>query len=137
DLLSRSDLVSLFYGRFCLDFSVTRQEVAVIDFQSEGLAIIRMRSASHGAVTDSVSPSAFFKIQIATGMGTEAVVAIRSEGARRANPVCRGNCGKRERKFAGIGNIRLVRRFGDCRFLAHGVQESVPSLTVRHNQTIH
>src|SRR5205814_10544931 len=87
DLLSRPDRISLLHCRFRLDFSITRQEFTVIDFQSESFAIKWIRSANHGAVTDGMNPSAFFKIQIATGMGTEAVVAIRSEGARRANPV--------------------------------------------------
>jgi len=131
DLLSRSDLVSLFHGRICLDFSVTRQDVAMIDFQGEGLAIKGIRSANHGAVTDGMNPSAFWKIQIATGMGTEAVVAIRSKGARRVNPVGRGKRRKRKNESVGpAGNIRVIQ-------LAGGVQECVPGLTLRRNETIH
>jgi hypothetical protein len=103
----------------------------VIDFQGEGLAIKGIRSANHSAVTDGMNPGAFWKIQVATGMGTEAVVAIRSKGARRMNPVGRGKRRKREKESMRIaGNIRLIE-------LARGVQERVPCLTFRRNQTIH
>ena len=76
DLLASVDLVSFFHSRCCLDFSVTRDTVPVIDFQGEGLTIKRVRSADDGTVTDSMNPSALLKIQIATGVGTEAVVPV-------------------------------------------------------------
>jgi hypothetical protein len=79
--------VAFLHSRCFLDLSVTREELAVIDLQSKGFAIKRVRSACDGAVGDRVNPGAFLKIQVAASMGAAAVVSVRTKGTRRMSPI--------------------------------------------------
>src|SRR6187399_2832110 len=87
DLLACVDPVALLHSCCFLDLSVTRDELAVIDLQSKGFAIKRVRSACDNAVGDRVNPGAFLKIQVAASMRTAAVVSVRTKGTRRMSPV--------------------------------------------------
>ena len=62
DLFSCVDLVAFLHGCCFLNFSVTCEELDVIDLQSKGFALKRVWSACDGAVRDSVNPGAFLKI---------------------------------------------------------------------------
>src|SRR4249919_4270873 len=87
DLISCVDPVAFLHSCCFLDLSVTREELAVIDLQSKGFAIKRVRSAGDGAVGDRVNPGAFLKIQVTASMRAAAVVSVRSKSTRRISPV--------------------------------------------------
>src|SRR4029077_21099934 len=116
DLLSCVDPVAFLHSCGFLDLSVTREDLAMIDLQSKGVAIEGVRSASDGAVGDRVNPGTFLKIQVAAGMGTGAVVSIRTKGTRRMSPVRHRQRRKVEEEFSGIArNVRLTRRLVNFR----------------------
>ena len=87
DLLSCVDPVAFLHSCCFLDLSVTREELAVIDLQSKGFAIKRVRSACDGAVGDRVNPGAFLKIQVAASMGRRPSFRLETKGTRRMSPV--------------------------------------------------
>ena len=70
------DPVAFLHSCCFLDLSVPREELAVINFQSKGFTIKRVRSACDSSVGDRVNPGAFLKIQIAAGMGATAVFRL-------------------------------------------------------------
>src|SRR6187399_1769257 len=87
DLLACVNPVALLHSCCFLDLSVTHEELAVIDLQSKGFAIERVRSSCDRAIGDRVNPGAFLKIQVAAGMGAAPIVSVGTKGTRGMSPV--------------------------------------------------